>query len=91
MSMFEDNSSGVYLEQRDCRPNYEEMAARLKKKIDADRHCLSGMEAGVLVGSVNLSREQSILYHGIIGMLYISLPRLEREYEELLKKIEKSK
>ena len=76
---------------KECKPNYEEMAARLKKRIEADKKCLDGMKAGVESGSVNLNREQDILYYAIIGALSIMIPKHEKEYESLLKKIEEEK
>jgi hypothetical protein len=71
-----------------CKPDYEGMAARLKSRIDADKLCLEGMKAGINSGSVDLSREQSILYYGVIGHLSVHIPKKESEYASLLKNIE---
>jgi len=49
------------------------------------------MIAGVESGSVNLNKEQGILYYAIIGAISIMIPKHEKEYESLLKKIEEEK
>lgn len=76
---------------QECRPNYEEIASRLKKRIDADKQCLSGMKAGVNFGSVDLNSDQRVLYYAVIGVLSVTIPKHEKEYEILLKKIEEEK
>ena len=76
---------------QECRPNYEEMASRLKKRIDADKQCLSGMKVGVNFGSIDLNSDQRVLYYAIIGVLSVTIPKYEKEYEILLKKIEEEK
>lgn len=76
---------------QECRPNYEEIASRLKKRIDADKQCLSGMKDGVNFGSVDLNNDQRVLYYAIIGVLSVTIPKHEKEYEILLKKIEEEK
>ena len=76
---------------KECRPNYEEMAANLKKRIDADKQCLKGMEIGINFGSVSLNGDQKVLYYAVIGALSIKIPNHEKEYDLLLKKIEENK
>lgn len=85
------SNRGEISEVKECRPNYEDMAARLKKRIEADKLCLEGMIAGLHSGSIDLDREQRVLYHAVIGALYINIPRAEAEYEAILKKLEEEK
>jgi len=76
---------------QECKPNYEEMAARLKKKINANKSCLAGMKDGIESGSVSLRNDQEVLYYAVIGSLSMIIPKHEKEYESLLEKIEAGK
>ena len=74
-----------------CKPDYEAQAARLRARIVADKKCLFGMRAGVNGGSIDLTRDQSVLYYAVIGKLTLLIPQMEKEYDNLLKEIEKEK
>ena len=87
--MFGKNYPESELNTKECKPDYEEMASRLRKRIDADIQCLNGMKAGIEFGSVNLNSDGEMLYYGIIGALSISIPKKEEEYMNILSKIEK--
>ena len=81
-----DNSPGD-VRSKECTPDYEGMAARLKVRIEANKECLSGMTAGISLGSLDLNSEEKMFFYGIIGYLSIRIPREEKEYEAILKKL----
>ena len=73
-----------------CRPDYESMAARLHKKIEANQTCLEGLRAGLEAGSLrDLGREDSKLIFAIIGNLTLPARQDSKEYAQLLEEIEK--
>ena len=87
--MFGKNYLETGLATKECKPDYEEMASRLRKRIDADIQCLNGMKTGIEFGSINLNSDGEILYYAIIGTLSMSIPKKEEEYMNLLSQIEK--
>jgi hypothetical protein len=77
---------------KSCEPNYEDMAAGLKKKIDADKAGLDGLTQLLTAGSGRyIHGEKEVFALAIIGELTIIIPRNEDEYKALLEEIEKKK
>lgn len=74
-----------------CTPDYEAMAARLKKRLDADSRALVGLKGLVTEGSgQHMAQDYSMVVCAVIGELSISVPANQIEYEKLLKEIEKT-
>lgn len=75
-----------------CEPDYEGMAARLKKQIDADQVGLDGLVSLMGEGSgKHLPRDHSLLLYAVIGSLSMSIPNNTKEYDRLLKEMSKNK
>ena len=75
--------------EMECRPNYEEAAARLKKTIDADRDFLKTFPVFCEQGSFHyLNNKDQVPFFALFGAMVLRLPKLEDEYAGLLKKIE---
>lgn len=74
---------------KECRPNYEEAAARLKKRIDADRGFLNAFAVFSLQGSFSSIRDNDRQpFYAMFGELSLRLPGMDSEYANLLTKIE---
>ena len=83
-----NSAIGENFQPKECKHDYEEQAARLKRSIDANKKCLEGMIVGIQNGAIDLNFDQRILYYAIIGSLTVKLPEMENNYFYLLKKIE---
>ena len=88
--MFESKGNYETAKVSQCRPDYESMAARLHKRIEANQTCLEGLRVGLEAGSLrDLDREDSKLIFAIIGNLILRARQDSKEYEQLLEEIEK--
>ena len=88
--MFESYPRGETV--KECRPDYEQAAARMKKRIDADRNFLNAFAVFSEVGSFHeLNRDNSMPLYALFGALSLRIPQMDREYEEILKRIEDRK
>lgn len=87
--MYDNNQPAQELGRRqECKPNYEEMAARLKKKIDVFlRFKGSLVEFIQTIGRHSLTREPSSMYE-LLGKVKMDCLEQEREYNNLLSKLE---
>lgn len=74
-----------------CKPDYEEMAARLKKKIDTFVTLRNSLFAFVdVVGTRSLKREPSSISE-FLGTLEIDIRKFSKEWETILTQLEKEK
>ena len=74
--------------KQQCKPDYQEMAANVKKRLDIFKHLRGSLiEFVEVVGSYSMKREPSSIPE-LLGKLVIDIRQYEREYDALLKKIE---
>ena len=75
---------------QECKPDYQEQAARLKKRIDADKNFTAAFLEFVENGSFHSARSDDAKpLYAIIGALATVTPGMEREYAILLERVER--
>ena len=90
-NMFESEDNYETAKVSQCRPDYESMAAKLHKKIEAGMTCLKGLKVGLEAGSLSyLDWEDKRLIFAIIGNLSFRIQQDSNEYQKLLQKVENS-
>ena len=74
---------------KQCKPDYELQAAKLKKRIDSDKSFIDAYKIFVKFGSGNYIRnDDSTNVMKTIGVLLLTTEVLEEEYSKLLTLIE---
>ena len=92
--MFNGYGEAVTKDSIPCKRDYEGEARRLRIKINAMAEIhksLSSLMTSSLRYEVFDSKDEQLPFLALIGGLSISIPRLENEYESLLKSMESEK
>lgn len=85
------NSHGIQaVTDGPCKRDLEMEAKYLKKRIDRDSTMYHATKE-FLMGGPDLSREDGKVLYAIVGALSISVPKMEKDYNNILQKMEEEK